>query len=90
MPFGVTADPATFTLEPGGSQEVVFTFTGVPAEITANATVPFSLGSESVTVALAVTLEEPDPMVGLVDVPAGVTATVLSVDDSQATILFAR
>lgn len=90
MSFGVTAEPTSFTLQPGGSQDVVFTFTGVPAEVFASALVPFDLGAQSVTVALGVTLEEPDPAVGFIEVPAGVTATVLSIDDQSATLRFAR
>lgn len=91
MAFGVTADPpALGTLNAGDSIDITFTFTGVPAEVTDSALVPFTLGGESVTVALAVTLEEPDPEVGTIILPGGVAATVLSIDDATAVIHFAR
>lgn len=91
MAFSVTANPDNLgTLNPGGSVDVTFTFAGVPNEVTDNALVPFSLGGESVTVALAVTLEEPDPQIGTIVVPGGLTATLLSIDDTQAVIHFAR
>lgn len=91
MAFGVTATPDTLgTFNPGDSVDVTFTFTGVPAEVTGNNLVTFLLGSESVTVALAVTLDEPDPQVGDIVLLPGLTATVLSIDDTQAVIHFAR
>lgn len=91
MAFGVTATPDTLgTLNLGDSVDVTFTFSGVPDEVTGSALVPFILGGESVTVSLGVTLEEPDPQVGTIVLPAGLTATVLSIDDAQAVIHFAR
>lgn len=90
MAFGVSANPTSFTLDPGGSQQVVFTFTGVPAEVAGQVTVVIQLGAESTTTVIPITLEEPDPIIGVITTPPGVTATVLSVDDTQATIQFAR
>lgn len=91
MAFSVTATPDTLgTLNPGDSVDVTFAFTGVPSEVSDSALVPFSLGGESVTVALTVTLDEPDPQIGTIVLPAGLTATVLSIDDAQAVIHFAR
>lgn len=91
MAFGATANPATLgTLDPGDSVDVTFTFTGVPTEFTGSALIPFHSGSESVTVSLGVTFEEPDPVVGTLVLPSGLTATVLSIDDAQAVIHFAR
>jgi hypothetical protein len=91
MAFSVSANPTSFTLQPGGSQDVTFTFTGVPGEATGSAIVLFQLGAESVTVALDVALDEPDPVVGTITTPTGVTATILGpVTDEQAVIRFAR
>jgi hypothetical protein len=90
MAFSVSAAPTSFTLGPGDSQDVVFTFTGVPGESTGSALVLFQLGAESVTVALDVALDEPDPVIGTITTPAGVTAAILSADDAQAVIRFSR
>lgn len=90
MSFAVSPDPASFTLAAGGAQEVVFTFSGVPAEVSGAAIIPFQLGAENVTVALGVTLDEPDPVVGTITLPAGVFFEVLSIDDVSATIRFSR
>lgn len=90
MSFGVSANPTSFTLAPGDSQDVTFTFTGVPGEASGNALVLFQLGAESVTVALTVALDEPDPVIGTITTPAGVTATILSADDAQAVMRFSR
>lgn len=90
MAFTVSADPTSFTLAAGGSEDVTFTFGGVPGEIAGSAIVLFQLGSESVTIPLDVLLDEPDPVVGTITTPAGVTAVVLSNDDNQAVIRFSR
>ena len=91
MAFSVSADPNSFTLPPGGSQDVTFTFTGVPGEASGSALVLFQLGAESITVALDVALGEPDPVIGTITTPAGVTATVLNpATDEQAVIRFSR
>ncbi len=90
MPFAVTADPTSFTLAEGDSHDVTFAFTGVPGETVGSAIVLFQLGAESVTIPLEVNLDEPDPVVGTITTPAGVTASILSADDAQAVIRFSR
>lgn len=91
MSFGATAIPPELgTLLPGDSIDITFPFTGVPSEVSGGVVVPFHLGSESVSVSLGVTLEEPDPVVGTMVLLPGLTATVLSIDDAQAVIHFAR
>lgn len=91
MAFSVTAVPTAFSLAAAGAaQDVVLTYQGVTAEASGTATVNVAVGAESVTVALDVTLEEPDPTIVEIITPAGVTAEVLSNDDAQAVIRFTR
>lgn len=91
MAFSVTADPTVFSLAaPGDAQDVVFTFSGVTDEVSGTATVNIALGAETVTVALDVTLDEPDPTIVEIVTPPGVTAAVLSNDETQAVIRFTR
>lgn len=91
MDFGVTATPTSLgTLNAGESIDIAFAFTGVTAETSGEAVVLFQLGAEIVTIELDVTYGEPKPVVGTITTPPGLTATIVSADDSGAVISFAR
>lgn len=90
MAFTVAATPDSFVLESGQSQDVVFTFTGVGDDATAQATETFALAAEQVVAALTLTLIAADPQLVDHSVPVGVSRTLLSIDDSQAVIRYAR
>lgn len=90
MAFTVTATPDAFTLESGQSQDVTFAFGGVGDDASAQATETFALAAEQVVSALTLTLVAPDPTSVDSSVPSGVTRTLLSIDDTQAVIRYAR
>lgn len=90
MAFSVTATPDSFSLDVGGVQDVVFSFTDVPDDATGQATETFGLGAQQVIAALTLTLVAPNPVSVDNTVPAGVTRTLLSIDDSQAVVRYSR
>jgi hypothetical protein len=90
MAFSVVATPDSFSLDAGGSQDVVFSFSDVPADATGQATETFGLGAQQVIAALTLTLVAPNPVSVDFSVPAGVTRTLLSIDDSQAVVRYSR
>lgn len=90
MAFSVAATPDSFQLHDGESQDVVFTFADVPEDVSGQATETFGLGAQQVVAALTLTLVAPNPASVDFSVPAGITRTVLSVDDGQAVIRYSR
>lgn len=90
MAFSVTVTPDTFSLSDGDSQDVVFTFAGVPADTTGQATETIAVGAQQVISALTLTLVAPNPVSMANTVPAGVTRTLLSIDDAQAVVRYSR
>lgn len=90
MAFSVVANPDTFSLDAGEAQDVVFTFSDVPSDATGQATETFNLAAQQVIAALSLTLVAPNPVSTAHTVPAGVTRTLLSIDDSQAVVRYSR
>lgn len=90
MAFSVTATPDTFSLADGESQDVVFAFADVPADATGQITETVGLGAQQIVAALTLTLIAPNPVSMAFTLPAGVTRTLLSIDDSQAVVRYSR
>ncbi len=90
MAFAVTALPTEITLAAGENENVVFTFTDVPAELTEQVLEQFILGGVSVVVDVLATMDEPDPVLGNPTTPASIVRQVVSIDRDTATINYSR
>lgn len=84
---GVTANPDNFPLPAGTSQDVVYTFTDVPADESITEVFNFSTG---LSIPATLTLPAPNPSSESFNVPAGVIRELLSIDDTQAVIRYSR
>ena len=90
MAFSVTPSVDNFTLNEGESVDVTYTFADVPTDVTSQGTETFGVGASQIIVALTVTMVAPSPVSVGHTMPAGITRTLLSVDDTQAVVRYSR
>jgi hypothetical protein len=90
MAFNVTPTPTSVTLPAGGSADVTYTFSDVPAELVEQVSEIWALGPVTVNVNIGAVLDEPDPQRGVPTLPAGITAQLLSLSRSEAVIRYTR
>ncbi len=90
MAFAVTANPTAITLAAGENENVVFTFSDVPAETTEQILEEFILGGVTVVTSVVGTLTEPGPVLGTPTTPASIVRQVVSIDRDTAIINYSR